>query len=61
MVGMLARPAPAVVVALLRVAWVGCDMRLVDKWIGYDDWLTRDLPDDEPELDEEPENETEDD
>lgn len=36
-------------------------MRLVDKWIGYDDWLTRDLPDDELEQDEEPENETEDD
>ncbi|UEP31585.1 MULTISPECIES: hypothetical protein [unclassified Burkholderia] len=26
MVGMLERPAPAVVVAQLRVAWVGCDM-----------------------------------
>lgn len=26
-------------------------MRLVDKWPGYDDWLTRDLPDDEDELD----------
>lgn len=34
-------------------------MRLVDKWIGYDDWLTRDLPDDEPEQDEEPEDEPE--
>lgn len=40
-------------------------MKLVDKWIGYDDWLTRDLPDDEPEQDEEledkSEHETEDD
>lgn len=38
-------------------------MRLIDKWIGYDDWLTRDLPDYELELDEEvePETETEDD
>jgi hypothetical protein len=34
-------------------------VRLVDKWIGYDDWLTRDLPDDEPEQDEEPEDEPE--
>ena len=34
-------------------------MRLVDKWIGYDDWLIRDLPDDEPEQDEEPEGEPE--
>lgn len=25
-------------------------MRIVDKWPGYDDWLTRDLPDDEPPL-----------
>lgn len=36
-------------------------MRLVDKWIGYDDWLTRDLPDDEPEVDEESDEETEED
>lgn len=34
-------------------------MKLVDKWIGYDDWLTRDLPDDEPEQAEEPEGEPE--
>lgn len=25
-------------------------MRPLDKWPGYDDWLTRDLPDDEPPL-----------
>lgn len=23
---------------------------LVDRWPGYDDWLTKDLPDDEPPL-----------
>lgn len=25
-------------------------MRTIDKWPGYDDWLLRDLPDDEPPL-----------
>jgi hypothetical protein len=25
---------------------------LVDGWHGYDDWLTKDLPDDEPPLNE---------
>jgi hypothetical protein len=28
-------------------------MRTIDKWPGYDDWLFRDLPDDEPPLTEE--------
>jgi hypothetical protein len=32
MVGMLARPAPAVVVVLLRVAWVGCDMGAIENF-----------------------------